>query len=411
MWYEQESPLPNGQQPLLPNYMRTMAGGHTVEISGGFAATPASAPGRSQVSSPCGLMGGTLEGTMNAIKRLQSEGYDFSNLNEAEARRKGYGRDSRSSDFKDVLSTKWVQGSLVEVGFGINANHGGVYSYRLCRRSDNLLDLTEECFQAGILPFHGSQQWYQFGANSSHRRPLTAQRWKDPSSGAQWTRLPIPSCSNHDGQSCDGPMFDPPYGIYGYGGDGIMDGFQVNVVDKLQLPADVLPGDYVLSFRYDVEDGGQVWLQCANVNVVPTSEEPVSVEQAPLPQTIQQLTKFRKGGPMSQKHCQAWCAADDNCLALEMSGCQGGSCRGSCYHFYTLDFENAVSHNDPNYIALGDDKALFTRFIKNGDNVFVSAGSALTPTQGGEAPATSSTTSSLQNAFASCMIMLFCLYW
>merc|ERR1711988_1526820 len=79
------------------------------------------------------------------------------------------------------------------------------------------------------------------------------------------------------------------------------------------------------------------------------------------------------GGPMSQEHCQNWCAADDNCLALEMSGCQGGSCRGTCYHFYTLDFEKAVSYNDPNYAVLGDDKASFTRFIKQGNNAFVSA--------------------------------------
>jgi len=373
-------------------------------------------------------MGGTLQGTMNAITRLQSEGYDFSNLDEVEARRKGYGRDARSSDFKDVVSTKWKQGSVVEVGFGINANHGGVYSYRLCRRPNNLLDLTEDCFRGGALQFHGSEQWYQFGRNASHRRPLNAQRWTDPSSGAQWTRLPIPSCSNHNGQSCDGPMFDPPYGVYGYGGDGLMDGFQVNVVDKLQLPSDVTPGDYVLSFRYDVEDGGQAWLQCANVIVTSTSEEPASMEQAPLPQNIQQITRFRKGGPMSQEHCQAWCAADDNCLALEMSGCQGGSCRGSCYHFYTLDFEKAVSYNDPNYATLGDDTAAFTRFIKQGSSAFISSdgtkfvssgvgfmsrSSTAAPGPGnleveGQA---SSGTSFLQNAFASCMIALFCLCW
>merc|ERR1719201_3333483 len=205
MWYEQEAPLPEGQEPLLPSYMRTIPD-HNVEIPGGLAATPASAPGRGRISSPCGLMGGTLQGTLNAIQRLQGEGYDIS-LNAEDAIRKGYGRDSRSTDFRNVITTEWAQGSVVEVAFGINAMHGGVYSYRLCRRPDALLNLTEECFQAGALAFHGSQQWYQFGENASHRRPLTAARWKDPSNGVEWTRLPIPSCSNHaGGLVCDGPM-------------------------------------------------------------------------------------------------------------------------------------------------------------------------------------------------------------
>jgi hypothetical protein len=326
-------------------------------------------------------MGGTLQGTRNAIERLQSEGYSIS-LNVEEAVKKGYGRDARSEKFKDVITTEWAQGSVVEVAFGVNAMHGGVYSYRLCRRPDAPRDLTEECFQAGALPFHGSQQWYQFGANASHRRPLTAKRWKDPSNGAEWTRLPIPSCSNHAGFVCDGPMFDPPYGIYGYGGEN-MDGFQANVVDALKLPDDLPTGDYVLSFRYDVEDGGQVWAQCANVAIKPSSQELAQFVQPPLPKQIQQLTRFRKGGPLTQAHCESWCAADDNCLALEMSGChEGQACRGSCYHYYTLNLDQAVSHSDPYYAEIGADKERLKRFIKKGSGVFVPAASSGANPQG-----------------------------
>jgi hypothetical protein len=325
-------------------------------------------------------MGGTLQGTMNAVARLQSEGYDI-RLSRDEAVRKGYGRDALSEKFLDVVTTEWSKGSVVEVAFGLNAMHGGVYSYRLCRRPTDLLTLNENCFQAGALEFHGTQQWYQFGSNPSHRRPVTAKRWKDPSNGVEWTRLPIPTCSNHAGFVCDGPMFDPPYGIYGYGGEN-MDGFQVNIVDMLKLPQDLPTGDYVLSFRWDVEDGGQVWAQCANVAVMPTSHVPAKFTQPPLPPHIQPLTRFRKGGPLSQAHCQAWCSADDNCLAFEMSGCNGAqACRGACYHFYTLDFEKAVSHNDDYYKQIGTDKEILKRFIKQDNGDFAPESSMATASQ------------------------------
>ena len=34
---------------------------------------------------------------------------------------------------QDVVTTEWVAGGVAEVGWGIIANHGGGYQYRLCR--------------------------------------------------------------------------------------------------------------------------------------------------------------------------------------------------------------------------------------------------------------------------------------
>ena len=71
---------------------------------------------------------------------------------------------------QDVVTTEWVAGGVAEVGWGIIANHGGGYQYRLCRWGSSYLissliynviydnqlcrkpetgmaDLTEECFQ------------------------------------------------------------------------------------------------------------------------------------------------------------------------------------------------------------------------------------------------------------------------
>ena len=45
---------------------------------------------------------------------------------------------------KGAVTTTWRQGGIEKVGWGILANHGGGYSYRLCRAGEQL---TEECFQ------------------------------------------------------------------------------------------------------------------------------------------------------------------------------------------------------------------------------------------------------------------------
>ena len=37
---------------------------------------------------------------------------------------------------QDVVTTEWVAGGMAEVGWGIIANHGGGYQYRLCRWGD-----------------------------------------------------------------------------------------------------------------------------------------------------------------------------------------------------------------------------------------------------------------------------------
>lgn len=50
----------------------------------------------------------------------------------------------------------WKTGSIVEVAWGISANHGGGYSYRLCK-NDGKNDINEECFQKTPLNFADNQ--------------------------------------------------------------------------------------------------------------------------------------------------------------------------------------------------------------------------------------------------------------
>merc|ERR1712194_701608 len=42
---------------------------------------------------------------------------------------------------------------------------------------------------------------------------------------------------------------------------------EVNVVDHVQIPADLEPGNYLLSWRWDCEQTYQVWQNCADVTI------------------------------------------------------------------------------------------------------------------------------------------------
>ena len=56
--------------------------------------------------------------------------------------------------------------------------------------------------------------------------------------GSEWTKIEAPK---------DGPL--PAWGIK----------------DLVQVPANLEPGNYVLSFRWDAQAASQVWSSCANI--------------------------------------------------------------------------------------------------------------------------------------------------
>lgn len=194
-----------------------------------------------------------------------------------------------------LATTTWIAGSEVEVGFGITANHGGGYQYRLCRISDaanpnNITgEATEECFQQTPLAFVGDTQWIQgTGAAAKNRSAIPAVRVTEGvlPKGSTWTRNPVPGCNDvprlggHNHQ-CSGPMFKPPIpGLYGFGPGACASGvapctteemasraMPFAIVDKVKIPEDLPAGNYVLSFRWDCEQLPQVWGNCADVKI------------------------------------------------------------------------------------------------------------------------------------------------
>jgi len=237
-----------------------------------FARHPWRAPGSAPLHSSCGVAGGNPLGC--PPEAGPGEG--------GQCPGGGYGYGPRAEDFpfRDIVTSNWTIGSVVEVGWGITANHGGGYSYRLCKLGKGgRPNLTEECFQATPLDFVGSDQWVQYGEDKANRTTIKAFRTRKGTHppGSQWTRNPIPACAGAYGGFLDtdylcreGTQFPAPApGLLGFGvRPGAAPQFLFSIVDQVQVPTNLEPGEYVLSFRWDCEQTAQVWSACASIHLV-----------------------------------------------------------------------------------------------------------------------------------------------
>jgi len=228
---------------------------------------PWRAPGSAHIDSPCGVAGGNPDGC---------DGSDICVGG-------GYGYGPKAEDFHfrhQKVVTNWTRGSVVEAAWGIRANHGGGYSYRLCKvPKEGIRGLTEECFQEIPLEFVGKTQWVQYGEDTSTRVEFPAVRVSTGTfpKGSQWTKNPIPACNGLSGgfmfptHECpNGKQFPPPKpDLFGFGVNVKLDmkAFSWSIIDKLHIPKSLEPGNYVLSFRWDCEQTPQVWNTCASINL------------------------------------------------------------------------------------------------------------------------------------------------
>jgi hypothetical protein len=196
---------------------------------------------------------------------------------------------------QNIKRTKWQKGSAVEVAHILYSNHAGGYSYRLCKQSNKM---TEECFQAGHLDFVGDKHIIQWGPDKSTRKEIPAvytTKGTHPA-GSMWARGPIPTCAGSNGgyvipvgincepypwkaENTKETQFPPPLpGLFGWGTDYIDQILHIPnhympyfIMDRVQVPANLPTGDYVLSWRWDVEQGAQIWNTCADISIVDES--------------------------------------------------------------------------------------------------------------------------------------------
>ena len=113
--------------------------------------------------------------------------------------------------------------------------------------------------------------------------------------GSTWARDPLPRRQDgraglHNASSCPGSRalsgpgclaFEPPCpwdhyeklpckgkGCHGTALGACSSDWVVGVVaDRVLIPKDLTPGDYVLSFRWDCEETAQIWANCADVTI------------------------------------------------------------------------------------------------------------------------------------------------
>lgn len=189
--------------------------------------------------------------------------------------------------------TNWTAGSTVEVAWGMWANHGGGYSYRLCKIQEGVIPpVTEECFQKTPLKFASDKQWLQHINGTRIEVPIVKVTEGTTPAGSEWARVPFPECA--DNAPCAGAasvaaalkcaskhgmgdicnQFEYPEPIpdtHGFGHSNSTtkeDGFHdYSIVDKVIIPADLPAGDYLFSWRWDCEQTFQIWQNCADVKI------------------------------------------------------------------------------------------------------------------------------------------------
>lgn len=223
---------------------------------------PWRAPGAAPVFDPCGKAGGGQTGV--------GPGAAFY-VNSTHAKEGDLGSKVLPPMPSGVV---WKAGQHVEAMWGMRANHGGGYQYRLCPSEE---ELTEDCMKKTPIPFAGLM-FLQF-QNGSRLQIQSVYTYENgtgvfdgstPGPGA-WARNPIPD-HTQAGSTSKGklefpaPCNDDTSGVT----EGLCSGerpFHLSIVDILAIPAGTPPGNYVLGFRWDAEETAQVWSSCADITI------------------------------------------------------------------------------------------------------------------------------------------------
>ena len=235
------------------------------------------APGSAVRTDPCGIAGGS------PIK--QSNGGEY---NPTQFAKQG---DLGSHLPEQPHGVVWKAGAVVNTTLFLKANHGGGWSYRLCKADQ---PLTEECFEKTPLSFATNTQVLRLADGTEQVINATIVSEGTTPPGSQWVMNPVPECCPADGVceknglTCGSAQshacYDHECGVVaGFGksvpefpwpvSDDVKTAPPTNlspkfsIVDSLRLPDDLEPGAWVLGWRWDAEETAQVWAACADVTI------------------------------------------------------------------------------------------------------------------------------------------------
>lgn len=226
-------------------------------------------------------------------------------------------------------STNVEQGQILDVSWCINADHGGVFNFRLCPTQE----LTDLLLTPGITPTSDQQ----LALETCYQANLL--RCDD---------VPENNCTVgsacQPGWGCDieGPYFhcieDPESDIPRcappasgpspcYGGHGL-------VTRKINIPSDFPIGPNVLSWRWDALETTEVFSACADINVyAPGDAPPPPPVEEPPPPVVEEpsgfVCCFYPNQPLDAGTSCSWCTSftspqdEDPFCALSESNCSG----------------------------------------------------------------------------------------
>lgn len=166
----------------------------------------------------------------------------------------------------------WTAGALATTAWYIRANHGGGYQFRLCKLGE---PLTEECFMKTPLAFEGKQTLKWSDGHTEEIEGTYVDEGVLPK-GSTWAMNPLPEHPTDDFpppcKAGTSPRVKAPMAVGQYGYDaGPCAGdwpTKVMIMDNVRVPADLEPGEYVLSWRWDCELTAQVWNACSDITIV-----------------------------------------------------------------------------------------------------------------------------------------------
>jgi hypothetical protein len=231
-------------------------------------------PGSAPVIDSCGSAGGRLPGQPTGAAGAQYQNTTLSKEGDL------------GSNLPPMPSqATWKAGESYEVGWTVAANHGGGYAYRMAPADG---PLNEATFGKLPLDFVGNSILRWDGDYSTQVEFNTTERGWETSvgtvpEGSMWRKNPIP---NGIWARC-GPEFSPVCNEsqecvdffstgkgHGYG-TCKCSGWSNNgpllpnleVVDRVVIPAGTKPGKYVLQWRWDCEESDQIWASCSDVTV------------------------------------------------------------------------------------------------------------------------------------------------
>jgi len=171
-----------------------------------------------------------------------------------------FGSSALEVDFPQAATIYWPRGSTADVGF-LAIYHGGGYTYRLCKLpAEGKAGLTEECFARNILKFADNKTYYRDSSQWSH----VLGHYVD-NSGKDWkvaekTDLTVGTYPEGSAWRYAGPI-------------DYVNWHERIFKDLVEVPEDLEPGQYVLSWRWDAATAPQVWVSCANVMIVKHANE------------------------------------------------------------------------------------------------------------------------------------------